>query len=282
MTALIINYNTEKIARAFQDFYNATGVNIALRRADCSCIYMFLDHSRQSDFCHEIHKSDAGMRACQNSDYCLLEKCSEQQIAVRHVCHAGLTDIAVPLYHDGSLIGYIILGELRNETDFSEIAERVKDLGVSLDNLKEYYEKLRYFDEQKTESIINVAVMLSKYILLEDMLELKYSSNIEKATDYINANCTEELSIQSISAGVNISKSVLYRDFRKYFNCTVNEYVNVLRVEQAANMLLGSELSVDEISAATGFSSASYFGKIFKKIKGMTPVKYRNTHKIRS
>lgn len=277
---MFINYDIEKITGALADFCNVTGVNISLRRADYSAIPTLYRIHNGTRFCNEITKCPKGRSACQCSDAELVKRCAESRQAEWHICHAGLTDIAVPLIVNGEVIGYIILGQLRNDADFSQIEHRLDAFDVPLDKMREYYSELKYFDSDRTQSVINIAVMLAKYILLENMLEPKCSTNIEKAQEYINCNLSENLSIKSISAGVNISKSVLYRDFRKFLNCTVNEYINILRVERASALLVESEMSVEEIAVVTGFSSSSYLGKTFKKINGITPVKFRNTYKI--
>ena len=62
------------------------------------------------------------------------------------------------------------------------------------------------------------------------------------------------------------------------YNCTVKEYLNSKRIEKAAQMLLMTELSMDEISREVGFNSAAYFSKLFKKYKGISPLKYRKTN----
>lgn len=277
---MIINYNTEKISRALDDFYSVTGVNITIRGADLAPLPIYLGKRRGPRFCEAIVNLSNGRSACGCSDARLVEQCAQSKQAEWHICHAGLTDIAVPLFVEDEIIGYIILGQMRNDADFSQLEDRLAELDLPLDKMREYYDELKYFDSENTQSIINVAVMLAKYILLEGMLTPKYSDKIDKATRYINENLTNDLSIQSIAESINISKSVLYRDFRKYFNCTVNEYVNALRVDRAALLLAESEMSVEEIAGATGFSSSSYFGKTFKRIKGVTPVKFRSTYII--
>jgi len=58
---------------------------------------------------------------------------------------------------------------------------------------------------------------------------------------------------------------------------SVAETIGELRMEQAKRLLLENrKLTISEISARTGFSSNSYFSKVFRKENGMTPNEYRN------
>ena len=123
--------------------------------------------------------------------------------------------------------------------------------------------------------------MLTKYLLLENMLKPHFDDRIQRAIVYINENLTEELSIQKISKNTNVSKSVLYERFRDAFDCTVSEYINEKRVELSCDFLIKTDLSIEYIAEKVGFSGASYYGKIFKRLKGMTPLKYRRTNAIK-
>lgn len=59
------------------------------------------------------------------------------------------------------------------------------------------------------------------------------------------------------------------------FGCTVSEYVKTKKIEKSIDLLLNDDLSIEEISEKLGFSSASYYSKTFKKIKGISPGKFR-------
>lgn len=56
---------------------------------------------------------------------------------------------------------------------------------------------------------------------------------------------------------------------------TPSEYVNRIRIEHAAKLLRGSELSVDDVIASCGFENVSYFYRLFRKQMGGTPRSYR-------
>ena len=92
---------------------------------------------------------------------------------------------------------------------------------------------------------------------------------------YIDENLSDELTVDSISKATNISKSVLYRNFDYHLGMTVSEYINLKRVEEAVGLLIKTDLSIDEIARKVGFSSATYFVSVFKRLKGSTPLQFR-------
>lgn len=64
--------------------------------------------------------------------------------------------------------------------------------------------------------------------------------------------------------------------FRDFFGQTPIEFLNAYRIERACVLLINTEYSITDISCSCGFFDASYFVKVFKKYKGMTPKKYRS------
>jgi AraC family transcriptional regulator len=67
----------------------------------------------------------------------------------------------------------------------------------------------------------------------------------------------------------------LSREFRRYYSCTVGEYVRHLRIEYACRLLSASNASLAEIALAAGFFDQSHFARNFKWQTGMTPHEYR-------
>lgn len=67
----------------------------------------------------------------------------------------------------------------------------------------------------------------------------------------------------------------LSRSMKKYYNITVTDYINNLRLNCASNLLLNSNYSITEIFLECGFNSASYFVSCFKEKYGVTPSQYR-------
>jgi AraC-like DNA-binding protein/quercetin dioxygenase-like cupin family protein len=96
----------------------------------------------------------------------------------------------------------------------------------------------------------------------------------QKAAEYIEYNYAEELTVQGIADYIGISRSQLYRVFKKHYHKSPEEYVLEFRIEQACHLLKNSELSVGAVGYSVGFNDNLYFSKAFKKIKGISPTTY--------
>ena len=65
------------------------------------------------------------------------------------------------------------------------------------------------------------------------------------------------------------------RRFKAATGTTLIEYLQNLRIEQGKHLLETSQLPVDEISAAVGYADASFFRRLFKRLAGLSPSRYR-------
>jgi AraC-like DNA-binding protein len=108
----------------------------------------------------------------------------------------------------------------------------------------------------------------------------RHTSNYtEQCKDYISRHYKEKIYLEDIAEQMGISVSHLSRLFKKEIGENIQDYVNDIRVEKAANLLIYSEEPISKIAEYVNFSSQSYFGRIFKERKGMTPKQYRDTYK---
>ncbi len=271
---MLVNYDIQKIRATLQDFYNATGINMDLFKTDFSAV---ANRSQWANnrYCKCIQDTAEGKIACRRADAQLLMRCRESKQLEMHVCHAGLVDIAVPILYDDTILGYIIFGQMKNDTDFAALESYIASLGPDTEKMRAHYNDIPFFDSKKIQSVSNIASMLVGHILLENMLKPDFDESLQKAIAFIGENLDKELSIKSISKGAGVSKSVLYKRFHTCFDCTISEYINARRVERAAQMLQKTDLSVEQIAQKAGFSNASYFSKTFKKQMGIAPLRYR-------
>lgn len=100
---------------------------------------------------------------------------------------------------------------------------------------------------------------------------------VQKIRSYINSNLAlPELSRNSIAEYMHMNPDYLSYLFHAKFGQTLSSYIAATRINKAKELLLHTDLSLNEISERTGFSSTSYFHKQFKKVTGMTPQQYRS------
>lgn len=96
--------------------------------------------------------------------------------------------------------------------------------------------------------------------------------------DYISANYIRIRTISDIIDALGVSEAYIYKVLRTQKSMTPKEYINRLRIHHACRELEYSDKTIAYIAEASGFQSAAYFIRTFKKYMGMTPSAYREGH----
>jgi AraC-like DNA-binding protein len=263
-------YDIKKIERVLSDFHRATGVTITYYTPDF--VGISAEGTSSSRYCTLIAKTPEGGRACSFSNNKILQKCREEKKPQRHICSAGLVDMAVPLLDGDEILGYLMLGQLRVDGTLPKVTEA---FSVDRELLKSYFDELPLFNEETVSSIMNLASMLTKYIMLENLIRSGKDENAYIIRQYIDNHLTEELSAERLAEATHLSLSGVYKCVRRAFGCTVGELVASRRIAHALPLLEKNKLSVEAVSEAVGFSDAAYFSRRFKKEMGISPLKYR-------
>ncbi|WP_138751999.1 AraC family transcriptional regulator [Paenibacillus sinopodophylli] len=93
---------------------------------------------------------------------------------------------------------------------------------------------------------------------------------------YLNEHYKEAITVQEMADRWNINVRSFTRLFRTQIGKSPLDYLIQLRMDQAQELLLRTEASLPDIAAAVGYSDEYYFGRMFKKHKGISPIAYRN------
>lgn len=96
---------------------------------------------------------------------------------------------------------------------------------------------------------------------------------------HINRHFAEPLELDALAQAFYISKSHLSRVFKEVTGFGFTEYVNITRVKEAERLLRETGWSITHVSELAGFDNFSHFGKMFKRLTGLTPRDYRKMNK---
>ncbi|MBR3941748.1 MAG: helix-turn-helix transcriptional regulator [Clostridia bacterium] len=158
---------------------------------------------------------------------------------------------------------------------------------LSHDIFQYYYDRLRknLFVTSRNGCYKNAAILtefLSVLLEKPDILpreESKYARNFARLFSYMEKNYFNPLTIDELAKVFGCSKYHFIRLFQEYTDVSPMKYLCKLRVSRAAESLLLSDRSVEEISEIVGYNASSHFIRYFKELMGMTPLQYRKMYK---
>ena len=100
----------------------------------------------------------------------------------------------------------------------------------------------------------------------------------EKIERYILTNIFDKVSLEEVAAYLGMNRTYFCMFFKKHYGKGFADYLNDLRIDKAAVMLLQGDRQIADIARECGFKTAPYFTRAFRRSRGMTPGEYRKKH----
>lgn len=120
-----------------------------------------------------------------------------------------------------------------------------------------------------------IAFMCSRAFIEPTAISAKQLEKIKWIVDYIDANFRSGITLDEICSAGNYNRYAVCHYFKSVTGATVFDYVNYLRIHFALRELKQTDHSILEIAANSGFSSPTYFNRVFKSMIGCSPSTYR-------
>lgn len=161
----------------------------------------------------------------------------------------------------------------KNAEEMPEVSGRILELLNIMREAKEFYQ----------EEAKGVLVALLVNLVRENRLEvqqprekdLKSSTMISAALDYISVHYMEPIRIEQLAEVCHISESHFRRVFSSYVNMGPLEYINLIRIRNACELLRKTLDPISDIAYKCGFTTISTFNRNFKQAMGSSPFEWR-------
>ncbi len=148
--------------------------------------------------------------------------------------------------------------------------------------LKETGEKEYAYELAVRSHLLGIYLWMIRYWHRQNPAFFNYTARdrelfraLEPALTYMNENFRQNISAGSLAELCGFSYSYFSRSFQRLMHRKIPDYLNSLRVAEAEKLLISTSMSVTEIALATGFETSSYFIKIFRRYKNLSPRQFR-------
>ncbi|MBE6049583.1 MAG: helix-turn-helix transcriptional regulator [Clostridium sp.] len=136
------------------------------------------------------------------------------------------------------------------------------------------------FYENKIIEIILLFIQWSQNYSMFDKhkgIKDKDLENIRDLSNYLKANYSQNITLDSLTKMYFMSTNKLTSLFKEYYGLTITEYLQLLRITKAKELLVTSTLKIGEIANLVGYKQHSSFSELFKQVTGFTPNEYKKS-----
>lgn len=169
------------------------------------------------------------------------------------------------------------------DSEFQESINQIPMVCKGSDNIeemlglafKEAIEVSPWYLEIATHTLITALYYMDRYQSINMSQNNQKNCVVEKIKENIKENYKNEISLDKLSQHVGHSKNYICKTFKESTGMTINLYLNKVRIDRAAELLINSNLDLSEISNDVGYNNIYHFIKTFKKFVGTSPGNFR-------
>ncbi|OMD23386.1 hypothetical protein BJP48_26885 [Paenibacillus odorifer] len=141
--------------------------------------------------------------------------------------------------------------------------------------LKNYIENIA--SSKRTTDVLSIMELVFQlFSHQKQQIVTTHNRDVKQAIDYINTHYQKKLTLSLIAKHVNLSENYLSRIFKEEVGQSIIHYINTVKMEKAADLILKGNPYIKEISTQIGIHDQFYFTRLFKKHFGVNPSEYKN------
>lgn len=110
---------------------------------------------------------------------------------------------------------------------------------------------------------------------METLSPIKHTKQLKSVFEYIESNYSSTITLQQLSQISGMSPKYFCRYFQTIAHKTPMDYLNYYRIERSCSLLCTTDMPITAIAYDCGFNDCSYFIKLFKRYKHITPKQYQ-------
>ena len=157
-------------------------------------------------------------------------------------------------------------------------------------------DRIAFFDEllnvlesgtdEATVNYVNLSFnhLIASFLYVKTYREAKFSKSkaentffISLATHFMTENLENKLTLKELASHFGYSESYMYRLFFKETGYEPMNYFLHMKIDRACQLLLHTNMKINQVALKLGFDDPYYFSRIFKKIVGTSPKDYRHS-----
>lgn len=274
-------FQDKEVQKLLDDYQKLVGVRIAV--FDTQFNELYSSPKNLSNFCQRIRQNDALNAACRYCDERAFLLAKANRETYMYPCHLGLYEAVTPIYDNQQLLGYVMVGQLLDNSNNKDQKWREINLlyhqhQSTFAPYRKEFDDLKQMSMEEIEAVTNIMKACASSIWLQHLIDVERSPIIERIDNYIEQHYTKKIHTTALCDALYISKTTIYNYLKNEHNMSLTQYINAYRIKLSKEHLKEKKTPIAEVAMAVGFDDYNYYTRVFKKITGETPRQYRKRH----
>lgn len=270
----MLQLNTASLYQVMRDFHILTKIRIVIFDSDFRELLAY--PQIREDFCQMLRDTPEGETACRASDINGCLRCTKTKELVTYQCHAGLTEVVVPIIEKNRILAYVMFGQI---VPSENCATTKRHIQKKFPQYNMQIERIPVKTSQELGAAATVLQAITAYMMTNRWIVPSKSEFIRQIDHYIEDHLTQNITVDEVCDAFQIGRTKLYEISMEYLGCGLAEYIRAQRIRHAQRLLLTTNLSITDIASAVGLSDYNHFSKIFKQMTGVSAREYRKREK---
>ncbi len=229
---------------------------------------------RNCDYCHLIQNELGNREQCISMDCDKRCEALDSGKDISYRCHAGLYECLAVVRIKGQPAGFVMMGQFRLEGDLMPEFPGLD--AAQLQKLKNAYDALPCLSSEKLQAVTGVLRTLIDYITVREFAVLQSDYLRTEINKYIERHITEDIRLPEMARKLGRSVSTISQFLRKNYHTSFKNLQLEARLKLAEQFWQNNHnATVAEAAFASGFRDQFYFSRVFHRMRGLPPGKYR-------
>ncbi len=235
-------------------------------------LYLNYDHViHSSSFCEEAKRRPGGYFRCMRCKKWANEKALKTRRPFDGLCIHGIYEYCLPVEYDGQIVCVVYAGNshpLPNQgatNPYFFLSNSQPDPSVC---------------SASCEDCRRAAEAVAGFIRLALPFSKKGGDSseylVQRMKAYAKANYLFDIDISQLSGMFHYNEKYIGRIFKRHVGISFRQYLNVLRLNHAKELLLTTDDSILQVALSSGFNTVTYFNRIFRELEKCSPKEFRS------
>ena len=276
----MLKVDNEKLLNLIKSFYDLTHLKVSVYDETYTEIINYPPdkgeyYPQNIGLCSYITSTNA-VECCEASNNCAFDKCRLSGKSVVYKCPFQMFDSVSPIIHNDTVIGYFMLGQVRDESDdFEKMIPKLEEYNLDIDVARDLYYKQPIMTKEVFKEAQDILHAISYYVYLIKIISQTPTDTGTRIEQFIDENIAKDISVDMLCKHLHYSRTNLYKIFEETFNQSIAQYIRNKRISKACTLLASTEESISVIATSVGIPDYNYFTKVFTKVMNVSPSKYK-------